>query len=234
MKYLKHWQIFEKKSIKDTESYRDGNYHQAIMDIAYNKWGDVSDLGNQDLRSETTTWGYSDVFEFMGKYGPEFQLLLLIGKYDQQVNNGGHSQYYENGYASLNARGSGSEKDNIELHFNMMKLMESTGLLDRNPVCKSVFEIMRSFGSEMEDYDDHCGECDGGSVEEECSDCDGDEEDCGTCDGDGNTYEDCDACEDGFISPNVSYLDSKYYDINDEFMYICNTYSKEVLDDKLG
>ncbi len=229
MKYLKRWQIFERKSIKDTESYRNGEYHQVIMDIAFEKWQTNMRGGeSEDLRAGTTDWTYADVIEFMGKYGPEFQLLILVGKYNQQVGNGGHAQYYDNGFASTGPGGFGSTKGDIQLHLDMLELMETTGLVNRDPVCKEAFEVMDKFRFEMQDYDEDCDECDNGTIEEECDECDGEEE-CDECD-DGIINRSCDECDNGFVSPNVSYLDDEYYKVDDKFLEICNKYAKEVLD----
>lgn len=198
MKYLKKYLIFESDSnnpekseldILSMEDYKKGDFHQAILNLGYFKW------------DKNENWSYTDVVNMLAsKYHPEFKLMTLIGKYNQQVNNGGHSQYFENGYASGEG-GAFSPKKGIRLHDDMIELFEKSKLLNMDKVCQEVLEIMKKFQSEMEDYDEKCDYCQGqGYTEEPCFDCDGSgsdevEVDCPDCDGDGEIDdEDCSNC----------------------------------------
>ena len=107
MKYLKKFRIFENNNIncwedkenpfKYTESYLNGEFHQSILDIGYCWW-------QKELVDR-----YSDMIEKMkDDFGKEFAILILLGKYNQQVGNGGHQQYFDNGYASAGSDGSHS------------------------------------------------------------------------------------------------------------------------------
>ena len=63
--------------------------HQTIMNIAYNWWQQPENNGD-----------YVKMIEHMSKtYGFLYGGLVLAGKYNQQVGNGGHVQYYDNGLA---------------------------------------------------------------------------------------------------------------------------------------
>ena len=68
------------------ESLGKGEFHQAVLDVGYSKW------------QEQTLWDYRAMLEYTEKtYGVAAKLFILLGKYNQQVNNGGHSQYHANG-----------------------------------------------------------------------------------------------------------------------------------------
>jgi len=63
--------------------------HQAVLNVAYNAW-----------QADTTGWNYGDMtVNVSDKLGTFAQWLVLIGKYNQQVCNGGHLQYKWNNYA---------------------------------------------------------------------------------------------------------------------------------------
>jgi hypothetical protein len=261
MKYLKRWHIFESKSIKDMESYKEGDYIQTLMDIGFKKWRTSS----EDLRHGTQAWTYADMVNWMGKKDQRLKLLVLVGQYDSQVNNGGHSQYYDNGYASNGKTGYGDVKKDIQLHIEMVELMDSTGLKNRDYSCRKAYQIMEKFEGLMEDYEEKCDECEGGWNYEGCDECDGgtvevgceecggsgedeDEEicsscsgsgsmegECDECDGSGELDVKCDNCDEGYVSHDfISELDDPYYQINDRFMDVCNEWAKEVIDEILS
>ena len=118
-----------------TESFKDGDTHQAIMDIAYKEWQKHE---NQEYH-HMLTWAAWN----MGEWA---KLAIMLGKYNQQVCNGGHRQYYDNGYAS----GSGgffTEKDSsMKTHGEMLTLMELANF--DNPIWKIVYKIAK----QMERY----------------------------------------------------------------------------------
>jgi hypothetical protein len=57
-------------------------------------------------------------------YGPMASLAVLFGKYNQQVCNGGHAQYFDNGYASAESDGYFTSHKDIKLHEKMIKLFK--------------------------------------------------------------------------------------------------------------
>jgi hypothetical protein len=262
MKYLKKYKLFESElfdeesdqlDILSMEDYENGDYHQAILNLGYFKW-------------QKNDWSYQDMVDYIGKkYHPDFKLMILLGKYNQQVNNGGHYQYLDNGYAS-GGGGAFAEKNGIGLHEEMMELFKKSLLFKRDEVCNKVYQIMLEFEEEASDYGERCPECEGqgyieedcytcngnGYVEsegdcpecngygmiddEECSNCDGngyvmEEEDCEECGGSGQIDNDCDYCEGtGETIMQLDHLDNKYYKLDNEFMDVCNEYSKILID----
>ncbi len=91
--------------------------NSTILDVGYSKW------------QEQTRWDYRAMLEHTEKnYGVAAKLFILLGKYNQQVNNGGHSQYYANGYGD-GAGGFGDDHDaDNPLHQEMIALFKKLKL----------------------------------------------------------------------------------------------------------
>lgn len=70
--------------------------HQAIMNVAY-------DLYKKHLaEAQNKSWTYSGLCQFTREQlGSLAEFAVLVGKYNQQVENGGHSQYWYNDYGSI-------------------------------------------------------------------------------------------------------------------------------------
>ena len=91
---LKNWLVkipegeaLESNLEKDGEEF---DYHQTILNIGYKWW----------QRAENKNMSYLNMIDYMAEtYGEIFAGFILVGKYNQQVCNGGHFQYYGNGYA---------------------------------------------------------------------------------------------------------------------------------------
>lgn len=233
MKYIKTYKLLLEESsytsVYDTSSYKEGDYHQAILDYAYDKW--QKNLNGINSYESMIDWVSEDI-------GKEFAMMILIGKYNQQVGNGGHSQYHFNEYDN---RGSGS---NTKLHEEMVEMIKKSLLYKMYPITKEAVRIMNEYTDELKHIDEGCDMCDGyGVVEKECDECGGsgeietynedDEieiETCDECGGSGVVSGDCGYCDGGQIHIHVDHLDSEYYNICDEFMNICNEYSKKLLD----
>jgi len=76
---------------RNDKSYQEKDIHQSIMNIFFDKW-------NED---ECKKLSYHKMVEWMEiEHGKLAAFAVLIGKYNQQVENGGHVQYYDNGYSS--------------------------------------------------------------------------------------------------------------------------------------
>ena len=200
MKYLK---LFEERNlspnmIEHDEDYKNGDYTQAIMNYAYSKWNDDKHKGGID--------------EYMEKnFHPHFALIIMLGKYNYQVENGGHSQYFYNGYASYGSSGIMYDHKDIERHLKMMELLKETPLIEKE-IGKKVYNIMKKFASIMENPGENCYGCDGdGTIEDTCDNCHGtgdslhccedcdcegtiDGEDCLNCNGDGEIEVTCEEC----------------------------------------
>ena len=70
------------------------DFHQTILNIGYGWWNN---------KPNPNEFSYSDMIDYMDKtYGQIFGTLILIGKLNQQVNNGGFIQYYKNHYSRVN------------------------------------------------------------------------------------------------------------------------------------
>jgi len=239
--------------MKDS-SFAKGAVHQALINIAHDEWG------------KHTDWSYDSVLKWLAKFGNLPFFAMLLGKYNYQVCNGGHSQYYDNGYASSKSHGFGGTYDNIDNHeelLNLFRDLDMDRILSHGSV---VFDIMNGFNLELEDElikCDYCGghgqsdcevcgghgsvdckECDGtgdGESGGSCPDCDGDGSvECENCYGDGSV--ECEECqgngeyESGEKEPDRRHwdlLDTRYYDVYEEFMEEFNNYLKTInLDDE--
>lgn len=106
-------EVFRRKGL-----HRDGNEPfdawQAVLDIGFEWW---------QGQPKDSRIGYADMIGHMRKeYGEMSVLLILLGKANQQICNGGVLQYFDNGYASAGARGCMSEKTDIDLHEELVCL----------------------------------------------------------------------------------------------------------------
>ncbi len=121
------------KAIHD-EDYQNGDLHQAILNIGYTWWQEKK---NEDIH-------YPDMIQYMRlTYGELAAFAILCGKYNQQVENGGHLQYFDNGYAGSERRGLRSP-DNDPLHQFMIRLAKSFGL-EEDEIGKKVIDIWKEF-----------------------------------------------------------------------------------------
>jgi len=208
-----------------TESSTDEDFHQAILDVGYNWWQ------GSDVKS------YSEmVYKMEKEFGYKFALLILLGKYNQQVGNGGHIQYFDNGYASAGSSGYGGNHKDIELHEQMIEWFKKAGL-DETELGKNIFVVMEDSGDvfgHLSEGDERCDECNGdGEVEEDCYECDrgvimdscgncsgegeyegddGEIEDCPECNGEGEIEQDCPECGgDGTVYNSCEECDGSGY-----------------------
>lgn len=198
------FKLNEKRSFFDTNSIIEGDFHQAILDVGYDAWQ------SKEVNS------YYDMVEMIKEeYGDKFALLILLGKYNQQVGNGGHQQYFDNGYASADDRGYGDHSD-IELHDDMTELFRKTEELYNTTEGKGIYDIMVEFGEIFEDVidDKSC---------EECDDDDEVEEDC---------YEEGEINFAKIYGKQINNLDYKYYDIVDKWEDILNDFAKKIIKEK--
>lgn len=123
-------------NIKEWELEKEENdaidYHQSILNIGYHWW----------QAQEGCTY-YEMVKAVSLKYGFFFGGLILIGKYNQQVCNGGHNQYYENGYADGSGSCWGTNKNfNHPLHKDLIKWVEIIITEKNGSICKEDLVIL--------------------------------------------------------------------------------------------
>lgn len=178
--------------IKD-KYFAEGEIFQALVNIGY---------GEGRSHNEVVDW-ISD------KFGELPVLCILLGIYASQVYNGGHYQYFDNGYASSGSFGTNGHYNDIENHEELVYLFETLGIVDLVKKGKEAFNVINNFELEFGDDIETCTNC-GGSGTIECYDCGGSsevncvncggsgenadsDEDCGNCNGDGITP--CETCD---------------------------------------
>ena len=180
-----------KKILLKDKNFAKGEVYNAIMNIAYDEW------------QKHQNWTYDQTLSWINQnFGTLPFFITLFGSYDGQVCNGGHFQYYENGYASSDSHGfTGTYKD-IEKHENLVEIFKELDLDSILPSGKIVYDIISRFQLDLDDEIEVCSECDGnGTVD--CTECDGNgSTDCKRCGGDGEDEdgEQCEECDgDGSI-----------------------------------
>lgn len=208
-----------------TESFQKGDIHQAILDIAYDDWQQKEKMGIR--------WGYQNMIEAVDKeFGEEFGMLILLGKYNQQVCNGGHIQYFDNGYASNGGGCMQKHGADIQLH-NVLRDRAPEYIPHTVKHIGTVLVIMNKFEVEIDEermVDETCDECNGSGMvyvtdeETEIEDTDT----CSCCGGTGSV--EVDNQDYGCVTNNdiLSELDTKYYEVESEFMESLNQF---MLDD---
>lgn len=175
---------------------------QKIIDAVYEYWQNNDVSYGQVLEYANTTFG--DIGE----------LAILLKNYNYQVCNGGHLQYFENGYCQPET-GFFAKKDyDIPLHYRMIELFEKFGLYEAEQG-KPIYDIMTRFNvlyepGYYEEYEETCGECDGNGYLED------DEEGlCPACGGDGYWQ------SEEYIDEQFDIdgqLDDDYYEVNQPFL----------------
>jgi len=189
---------------RNDEDYQKGDVHQSILNLGYEWW-----------QRQGPDVEYKNMITLMQKeYGDLSAFAILIGKYNQQVCNGGHIQYFDNGYADgQNGFGRDHDLEN-PLHKKMLSFFESLGL-NKSELGSKVFDIASRFEIEEEEqYDDYS--CDHYDDED-----DNEEEYCFDCEYE-NSYTELVVSDPG--------LDNEYYSVNDEWMkYLNEVFKKQLM-----
>ena len=188
-----------------SSSIADGDYHQAILDVGYEAW--QSPMGRQ--------WSYADMVNHAAvTYGEAAKLFILFGKFNQQVTNGGHFQYYDNGYTSLTKKGgffrSARFDMDMELHKELIRLFKEYKL-QMLPKGDAVLSILQDLQINLDDdqfiteychcRDDKDCECTNGVLE----------------------YDNSDYGSVNNLS-ELHRLDTRYYEVAEEFMQNLSTH----------
>jgi hypothetical protein len=175
-----------KELLLNNEDFAKGDVHQALVDLPHDEW---------DKRKD---WNYEDACKWLhSNFGNLALVAFYLAKYNYQIGNGGHQQYFDNGYASSEPKGFGVNYKDIDRHNEFVELFEQLGLNKILPSGKEAFDIISSFELDFSDEYQDCEYC-GGSGEEECSGCSGyGSITCEECDGEGedeegNTCQNCD------------------------------------------
>lgn len=110
------------------KGFKAGEYWQAILNVGFNKWRSV----------KAGAWGYHDMVEWTRlEYGEFAAFCILLGKYHQQVTNGGHGQYWDNKYA-------GEDEEDFSLHEQMVGFFGQSGLT-KIELGKKTYEVIKAF-----------------------------------------------------------------------------------------
>jgi len=134
---------------KNDADFKKGEVLQSILNLGYDRW------------RKTEGWAYHDMITWMKlEYGEFSALCILLGRYNYQVENGGHTQYYDNGYASK-GRGKGvyfggCNSSDIDIHDWMVQRFKKFDL-HTTEIGKKIFEILMAFDVELEDDDEFSG-----------------------------------------------------------------------------
>jgi hypothetical protein len=206
---------FEKLSKDVKENFSEDGYWQSVLDLGYNEWN----------RPDGNVHSYEEMIDWVRRnYGDFAATVILVGKFNQQVCNGGHFQYYDNGYASHGGGCFNKHGEDIQLHNEMVDGMKKLGMNDASKLSKKVFEIMSNFKVEIDEesyIEEQCYECSGsGEAYDEDGSIDGDENEmisCPNCNGSG--YDEVD--NENYGRPDNTFewdsLDNKYYEVCDEW-----------------
>lgn len=201
------------------------DYHQAIMDIAYNNLGSMEDLDRPGTYSAPhhtpkQPWSHSLLTSVTeDSYGALAEFAVLIGKYNQQVCNGGHLQYWENHYASDR-----DITEDIVLHLRLRSYYDafSDEVKDYLNLSEEDWNIVLRVGTIMERFQDQL------ELEPKY------EPKKLICDEDGEIYEfDSEEYYEDYGRPTEwcrehwGYLDTFYYEINERLMSILKDYFEE-------
>jgi len=198
-----------KKVSKDPGKWGHGEDHLSfdLREVFYNMWQDDN---NKEVTDRESMINYA-----LENYGIIPAFILGISGYIRQVNNGGHAQYFGNGYASINANRRGEGED-IELHNMLLELWEESGFNNFSKSGKLSYEIAKQF--DIEEEDEECEWCGGSGDEEEEVEHEDDEGEtyteiettsCGNCGGTGY-----DSSSTSFQVSSSRDLDSKLYNVN--------------------
>lgn len=143
------------------------------------------------------------------RFGPAAALLILLGNFNYQVSNGGHDQYFHNGYADGVGGFFQNHDSSIPLHKRMTELFRQLKFYHL-PQGREMLAILEAFRIELDEERQTTCTCDtcGGSGE---SDEEGEE--CADCDGHGTV--ECQNEEYGQVSNSheLDGLDTRYYSI---------------------
>ena len=104
----------KKENLLDLKDNGEIDFHQTVLNIGYHYWQNCSK--NLD---------YAHMISYMEEnYGELFSGLILAGKLNQQVCNGGFIQYYNNGYADGIGNCNGDRDVNHPLHMVLINFIK--------------------------------------------------------------------------------------------------------------
>lgn len=216
-------QLFSHMMVNHKETGDDA--HQLILNLGYEEWQDR----DNNRKDGDPSWGYEEMLDWVEQtYGRIARLMIQMGKYNQQVCNGGHHQYYNNGYASNGGGCMDYHGDSCELHDHMDAAFEKYifPAVSDIPEMEKLKVLLKKFRVELDDermITETCDTCNGRGYHNEW-----DEE--------SEEYwdEECPDCYNGQVEyENDEYgqpvnhheweqMDTEYYEISDKIMEILN------------
>jgi len=173
------------------EDFSKGDVFHGIIDVLYEDYS--SDINYDDFLNLVKE-----------KYGTLPCFCVLLGNYNGQVFNGGHLQYYDNGYASSKSKGyynrGGNPYNNVDIHEKMIILFEKLKISEHisKKLVYDAYSIMKDFNFDSVNF--NCYNGDNGEYSEY----------------DNDKNEDLDK------------LDQRWYDINEDFIDEFNNYLKSL------
>lgn len=194
--------------LKD-EDYKQGDAFQALLNLGYAEW----------QKEENNRWGYQDMLDFVEEeYGRGVRFAILVGKANQQIENGGFYQYFDNGYASGDGGCFAQHDPGIPLHKELVSFLEEYDL-DKTKIGKEVTRIFSKLHISIDEDDEveeeyDCDACGGSGFDESTNDT------CEECGGKGFFRERGQNANRGEVH-NTDYLnalDSEYYKYSSEWV----------------
>lgn len=114
---------------------RDESTWQSLLDFCYVDWNLPENKG----------WSLEDMLNNARfTYGEVVELACLLGKYNQQVTNGGHMQYFDNGYSGSHPKRFSEYDYSVPLAERMVELLEQFKLSETE-LGKQVTKIAKDF-----------------------------------------------------------------------------------------
>jgi hypothetical protein len=129
----------------DVPLNEDNEYFQSVLDAAFKDWQTNEIIKSYDNMLKNARYKFGELAEF----------LVLIGKFNYQVCNGGHSQYWSNGFASSDNNGWGEHED-CELHNRLIEYSKKyLPKILKPELCEEMIRILETpnwFDTDNEEY----------------------------------------------------------------------------------
>jgi len=113
--------------------------YETLIDSYYDEWSEHD-------------WNYADMIRCARDRNPLHALAILVATYNEQVCNGGHQQYFDNGYADGN-NGVFRDHPTIDMHDLMISLFTQLNLASDKRFAAAV-TIMNMFKEDWDNNED--------------------------------------------------------------------------------